>query len=309
MPRFRISAVSISADRAWTTIALASVGAIIGAVIILYPYRFVGLTSQTQVLIAKPEFVLWLSINCVLTAFSAVIILPLWRSVIQFRKHFIGNKLEIVLSLAILLVLLSVPTVPTFLDLLSSASDKFPQLPLQYFSLKILILTIFFGIFIGLLIATGIWLVNAALRSRFENIKPSKEDVSRYLCYREYLQRYLWMGGVTLGLGILAAGALSKLHITVGSQYPSLFVLVYGAYLTILLMLVYIPAYVSLTAVGRQLRDTIFPLPSLNSKSWTDAYLKRKHLEELLQLRITAGQNLRENIAILAPLGKSGSTT
>lgn len=111
MPRSRMRLVSISADRIWVIIALGAAGAIIGVAIVFFPY--VALTEECLELIGKPEFLVWLLINCVQMAFWAIVATPVYRSVMDLRSHFKGNVLEIVLSLVILLILFSASPITT----------------------------------------------------------------------------------------------------------------------------------------------------------------------------------------------------
>ena len=294
MPRFQARTIFAMTDRAWTVMLLGTIGVVIGVAIILYP--IVGLSNETQEFIKKPEFLIYLLLKCAQIAFFAIIAIPLYKSVIQLKKYFAGNKLEIAISLVLLLILLS--TLP------AGTSYYIPflyELPLPHLAIKVLIFSVSW-LFICLLAATGVWLVYTGLRSSFKNIKPEEEYIQLYLRFREYLQQFLWIMGMMLGLIILAVGAMNRLHIAMGRDYPLLFVLAYGASLTVILTLVYVPVYVSLVSVGRQVCDTFFKMPSIYSKSWTDVYSKRKKLEELLQLGITAGQNLRATVAILIPL-------
>ncbi len=272
-----------------------TIGIIFGVVVILFP--IVNLSSDALDLIKKPEFFIWLLINCTITAFFAITVVPLWKSVIQLKNYFTGNKLEIALSLLLLIIVLSAVH---RLELYYTPSMY--NLSLPSFTVKVGILT-GLGVFVALLAITGIWLVYTGLRSSFKNIEVNEQHIQSYLRLQEYLQQFLWLAGVILGLTILAGGALSKLHLaTEHDYYPMLFVLANGTLLTIILTVIYVPVYLSRIAIGRQLCDVFFKMPSPNSKSWADIYSKRKKLEELLQLRITTEQNLRATTAIFIPL-------
>jgi len=81
-------------------------------------------------------------------------------------------------------------------------------------------------------------------------------------------------------------------------------VLLHGAYFTGLLALVYVPTYTRLLAAGDAILDSVFPVsaPDLELKKVAEWQSNRKSLEDLLQLRAGALDNLRASVSILAPL-------
>ena len=123
---------------------------------------------------------------------------------------------------------------------------------------------------------------------------------------QENLQWFMSVLGAMVALGTLATGALRNAVLAVEavnpSEYPSVLVLIYGAYYTMLVALTYIPVYTSLQAAGKGLQDAFFPLPAPDAESWQSVYSKRKTLGEVLKLQVTGGQDLRASIAILSPL-------
>jgi hypothetical protein len=82
-------------------------------------------------------------------------------------------------------------------------------------------------------------------------------------------------------------------------------VLLYGAFFTLLLAVLYAPVYRRLLEQGRRLVDAVCPVPEPVSAEWSAAYEKRRKLEELLQLQLTTSASFRAGIAIAAPLGSS----
>jgi hypothetical protein len=153
--------------------------------------------------------------------------------------------------------------------------------------------------------AIGSWLVQAGLRSDFDKIEPTEQFLRRYLHYQQHQQRLLWIFAATVGLATLSMGATRKALIAGGldaDRFPPILVLTFGAYLTLITALVYVPTYASLLQAGHRLCDAFVPMPSPDSKSWNDAYSQRKNLEEFLQLRMPSSQNLRTIAAIFAPL-------
>ena len=88
-------------------------------------------------------------------------------------------------------------------------------------------------------------------------------------------------------------------------DFPQEGILLYGAFFTGLLLLVYGPAHTALKRLGVRIRDHYFPLSEMPApdadtfKGWLD---RRATLETLLQLNVTPGQQLQASLFILAPL-------
>ena len=88
--------------------------------------------------------------------------------------------------------------------------------------------------------------------------------------------------------------------------------MLYGAFFTAGLLLVYGPAHLALKRFGTRIRDHYFPpseMPAPDSdelRGWLD---KRSTLEGLLQLNVTPTQQLQASLFILAPLLSAVITT
>jgi hypothetical protein len=192
----------------------------------------------------------------------------------------------------------------SLIPIVSGVYLKYPPEPLVEFGIKSkpILLSAITQVLIGLPVVTGILLVQSAAKDKLRTMKRGEDYVRWFSEKMELLQKFLLVAGTVLGLGILASGALSRLYIAFGYYFHPYIVLIYGAFLTLLLAIIYIPAHSSLVALGNHLLDMKFKLPSPSSDSWIEVISKRKSLEELLQLRIGAGQNIRSNIAIVAPL-------
>jgi hypothetical protein len=81
--------------------------------------------------------------------------------------------------------------------------------------------------------------------------------------------------------------------------FPAQSIIVYGLIFTLLLILIYVPTYVTLSDVGRELRDTKYPL---NIDNLEETIKKRKVLDDLLQTNIGITENLKNGIFTLSPL-------
>ena len=120
------------------------------------------------------------------------------------------------------------------------------------------------------------------------------------------LSRFLTVAGGVIGLTILATGALRNTLISIEvlpkETFPPEMVLAYGAYFTIILALVYLPAYNALRSVGLQICEALLPFPALEADAFGKWYSARKNFESFLQLEVTAWQNAQTSLAIFAPL-------
>jgi hypothetical protein len=158
-------------------------------------------------------------------------------------------------------------------------------------------------------LSVGIWLVQIAVRERFRAIHQSKDDIQFYISLREYVRQFLLALGVLLSLFILASAALRKALIATGTlneqNYPPIYLLISGAYYTMIIALVYFPAYVSLVSTGNRILDAHFALPAPGEQTWTNTYAKRKELEKFLELKVTGEQQFVTNMTLLAPFVSS----
>jgi hypothetical protein len=139
-----------------------------------------------------------------------------------------------------------------------------------------------------------------------QRLEATKEGVESYLDLRAVLERVLAVEGAIIGAAILATGALRNLVIASNendqSAFPKEHLLLYGAYFSLVLALVYAPIYQRLLATGRRLVDDACPAEAPGSDKWTAAYDKRKKLEELLGLDLSTTASFRAAVAITTPL-------
>jgi hypothetical protein len=136
-----------------------------------------------------------------------------------------------------------------------------------------------------------------------------RDDVPAALQARSQILRFLSVAGAVIGLAVLAAGALRKATVPPEflseDQFPAEAVVLYGAFFTGLLLLVYVPAHLALKRFGQKIRDTYFPLSEMPApdddafRGWLD---QRTNLETVLQLNVTPSQQLLASLFILAPL-------
>jgi hypothetical protein len=286
--------------RTFTLMLLGVAGASIGAFIFLFNWQA---TEEIREFVKSPEFVIWIFINVVLFAFYPILIALLWKPLNDLRIYFFKNKCEIIISALIFTALFFIPI------MIGPKIANIEPLPLVGANTKILIVTIIGFLVSTLPLAIGIWLVQAAIRETFGEIKKSQELINQYITYRDYLHQFLMILGSLLSLFILVTAAFRAVLIascsTNTNEYPTIYLLIIGAYYTLLLALLYSPAYISLIAAGRRLLDAYFALPAPDSTSWASIRSKRKELEDLLDLKVTGEQRFLSSITILSPFVSS----
>jgi hypothetical protein len=179
--------------------------------------------------------------------------------------------------------------------------------PLWGHTPKIRVLTVIGGLVVGVPALSGIALVQRQASERARE-PIGEDDVAAALEARSRILRFLSVAGAVIGLAVLAAGALRKATVpdfVAGREFPQEGILLYGAFFTGLLLLVYGPAHAALKGLGVRIRDHYFPLsempaPGADSfKGWLD---RRATLETLLQLSVSPAQQLQASLFILAPL-------
>jgi hypothetical protein len=131
------------------------------------------------------------------------------------------------------------------------------------------------------------------------------------LALRGWLSWYTTILGTAIGLLVLTTGALRNAIVNAHGGQDGRFapegVLLYGAFFSVLLASIYIPAYLALTDAGQRMRDRCFPLSRRweNAEAWAAWYRQRKDFEEFLGLRLGTVASLRGVVGVLTPLASS----
>lgn len=132
------------------------------------------------------------------------------------------------------------------------------------------------------------------------------------LSLRELLDRALVLLGLIVGAAILATGAFRNAvlawHPPAGEGQPEVFpveyVLLYGAFFTLLLALVYVPTYLKLQGAGRAIIAAYVPVDQ-ETEEVAEAYEKRQQLTILLRLDTSVASSFFAGAAIVTPLASS----
>jgi hypothetical protein len=218
-------------------------------------------TAESRIFVSKPQFLIWLFLFSSQFAFWAIIASPLFTELKQLKNHFQANKLEISITFIASLVL-------TIAYLYFFAFVHLPkELPLAHHRLKVWTLTIP-GFLMAFLALSGIWLVYIASRNLGSNSRPDENAITEYLQLRKQLDFFVMIAGILIGMGTLTIGALrhalrslEKSELVIQPEV----ILLYGAYFSLLMALVFVPTRVAFQSTGEHLRDSLFPIPKIDS--------------------------------------------
>ncbi len=138
------------------------------------------------------------------------------------------------------------------------------------------------------------------------------ELVDLLLTLRGMLQRLLTATGSVVALVAFSAATWWLLERSLGAQYgskPPQYVLIFGAFGSVVLGVVYGPAWTALQRRGRRLCDDMFPLRELKEQAEIlSEVTDRQKLEQALGLDRGIVADLQGGVVILAPLLASAVT-
>jgi hypothetical protein len=252
-------------------------------------------SSASEEFVKDARFLIWAVLLCAQSALWAVLAPSLWGSLRRLHSDY-GASRDLVRRVVVSTTVIVVLVVGFELFF----SPAVPDYPLAHHRAKLLGLTAI-GFVVTLLAIIGMWLVEAAS----ERLPYARrlDALPEYLRLRGDLQRFLGSAAAIIGAATLSTGALrgAVLANVQGASFPPEYVLYYGAYFSVLLALAYAPAYLTCRDVGRQLVNTLLPLPSDGPDSWADWYANRKALEGLMELEVATSRGVQTGLAIAAP--------
>jgi hypothetical protein len=243
-------------------------------------------------------FVFWVAL---LSLQTMVWTLALPLLVATFRRHWRqrapGSAHREVVPSAVVLALLvgALVVVPR-------VTGKLPSF-IPYHHLKIDTLT-GLALVVGLIAAMSMWLIRGRAEALAEKDSFVKADVEKYLTLRTDLEWLLVFLGGVIGLAVLSSAALRHLALIYDQtiDFPAESVVLYGLVLSLLVALTYVPTFTTLHGVGQRIRDSAAPLPGPEDTEIDRKVAKRKTLDELLGLKVSASASFRAGVAILSPL-------
>ena len=159
----------------------------------------------------------------------------------------------------------------------------------------------------------GLWAVYARLRELDQELADPSAAVSPAAVMNLLLhagrqaQRYLLGLTVIVSVKVLITGVMRKALLAAGyppDQLPSLLLLLHGLFLTVWVLSVYLPFYLTWHACLARFMEASYPPPQtgLPTKDWVD---NRERLKQVLHGNATLKQNLTAAFGILAPFGGS----
>lgn len=152
--------------------------------------------------------------------------------------------------------------------------------------------------------ARAMWFAVAQLRTLPSGGAGDLDAVQRHRRLRADLETLLAILGILVSLAVIASAALRGLTISVDpdTALPAEAVISYGILLSVLLALIYVPAYLTLLGAGRALQDQLAPLLSVEHPGFTQRLDLRDRLGALLGLDVSATVSFRAGVAIVSPL-------
>ena len=201
-------------------------------------------------------FLVWAAAIAVQVAVWAVVAVPLWSEVVDLVRHDRVRRVVWAIPAVIgaALVLLAV---------LSPAADF--GWPLVGHSPKVWLLTALAAVGVGLPALFGIGCVQDIVRRAVPTVDDT-DAIRLALVSRHRVRRFLGSAGAVIGLAVLASGSLRLATVptyVAAADFPAVSVLLYGAFYTTLLVVVYVPAHLSLQRLCTEIREASFPLDAM----------------------------------------------
>ncbi|MBD2110867.1 MULTISPECIES: hypothetical protein [Cyanophyceae] len=247
-----------------------------------------------------PDFVTWLFIVCILFSAIPFAFIHGLLALLHLKKKLASkNFLNIIWQLLLLIVIFSVP----FL-FFQAFGPVFRPGEILTLDVRTNIITILCGISV-LPSILGLF----SLSSLASKIRVDGESfLAEYFLLKNYLSSLIFSVSIIIGLGTLATGGLQRAlqnYADAGftsSPFPPVLTIVYGAYFSFILVILYFPSEVMLPKKGKLYILQHIEIPPLSSKDWSECHEKRLKAEEWLNIMKHPLSNLSSNLVILVPL-------
>jgi len=281
----------------------------------------VNCTNNAITFFCVPAFSVMFFLMGILWSLMTIFFFPGWGMFIFLLKQHIAEKnqddrsQELIRLIALVIIIAVISSI-----VFKSLSQFSPEAQSRWnadvpngVQLILFINAIYFFLVI-LPFVMGMFLLSALVREisvRIHDVDSNQSGhdqafdfINPLLRYRRMLQLFLIVSGIMLSMFPLIIIALrsviTKIDPQIDNLYPVSYVIFQGLIFTMLLLFIYVPAYLELSVVGRQLRDVLCPLDSLSDLK--DTVEKRKTLDNLLQTEGSFATNLRSSLLPLSPL-------
>lgn len=199
-----------------------------------------------------------------------------------------------------------------------------PDLPdwLPAYEWKLVLLSCI-GIGAALVPAIGIWKAQVALRQLLREVGdavPNKRQLDRLLHLRSALTLFLGLLGTLLSLAVVAAaaqrqavqafGKRTNADYDVDTVFPTHYVTLYGLLLSVLVVLAYVPADLTLRSIVTKFRDKVVPMADLPANPsdpngfdpWQKRVGQRQAFADAVGPSAALSTSLTTAIVVLTPL-------
>jgi hypothetical protein len=276
---------------------LAAVGGLgLGVLIVCFDYS--SWSHQARAFTRSAPFLLWLTLICAQTMLWALALPPL---VGTFRRHWRARTPTSVLGEVVpsALVLTILAATPSLVPHLSAAVPEFiPHLHTKILTLAAL------GLLVAVIASMAIWLIRGRAEALGSSPTITRSELQTYLRLRADLEWLLGFLGAVIGLAVLAYAELRHVYLSfdkkadVGAER----IVLYGLVLSLQVALIYLPTFATVQRTGTRIRDSVEGLPEPGDPMLEARLAKRKALDDLLRLQISASTSFRMSVAILSPL-------
>lgn len=255
-------------------------------------------TARSQQFVNSSAFIVWAAVIAVQGGFWAVVTVPLWREVVSTYRESGPRRRILLIPGAVILLIAGL--------VIFSPARAFDW-PLAGHNVRVWILTAAAALSVGVPAVFGICLVQDRVRRH----KPGSlhtSDILMAVNARAQIKRFLGLAGAAIGLVVLASGALQRAVVPLffsAAVFPASSVLLYGAFFTAILVVVYVPAHLSLRRLCADLREMWFPMagmPDPTSADFASWLQGRDQLDAFTQFNLTVSQQLQAAIFVLTPL-------
>jgi hypothetical protein len=274
-------------------------------------------TERSKQFLLSQEGFTWLVVMMAQFAIWGVFAVLIWTktlwlfrdAVMHHRRLQALGSLALYLAAYLVLLWFPQPFLEKFFE--HELPQPFEQMvPLTYYRVDYRVRETVFSVVqyvVKLYPVAGLWLADWRIRNRIASNGSEEECVSALLEARSFL--------LNLGAILATLSAFSFLSLVLWGEALRPYVsfswfsrpplIIYGLYLTVLVAIPYIPAYVNLLAAGRGVRDRFYPRLLPDAPDYEARDIHRRRVDELLKLQLPVKDGLKILITILAPVATS----